>query len=111
MQEVDIAVDNSRAREIRESLNRIRAYIGLPDAEFLTVERNLCSVVHLLLVCIEAVVSVCTPLLAKAARRSPVSYAECFEEQYQMGLQDESLAGRWVQMVRYRNALVHRFGA
>ncbi len=39
----------ARRREIREALDRIRRYTALPDAEFWADERNLYTVMHLLL--------------------------------------------------------------
>ncbi len=98
-----------RAGEIREAVEKVRFYASLPDAEFFSDERNLYTVMHLLLRAIEAVASICSHILARMARWAPASYAECFEALRDMKLVDESLAGRLVQMARFRNLLVHQY--
>jgi uncharacterized protein YutE (UPF0331/DUF86 family) len=109
MQNVNVEMVRDRAREIREGLSKIRTYTAQPDADFFADERNLYTVMHLLLTCIEAAASICNHLLAKTARRSPASYGECFEGLRELGVVDEALASRLVQMARFRNILVHRY--
>jgi len=109
MQPVNIEMVRARAREIRQGLNKIRAYTAQPDADFFADERNLYTVMHLLLICIEAVASICNHLLAKTARKSPASYSECFEGLRELGVLDETLTNRLIQMARFRNILVHRY--
>lgn len=106
---IDIERVKERAREIRESLEKIRHYAALPDAEFFADERNLYTVMHLLLTAIEAVASLCAHILAKTARKSPASHAECFEGLRDLGVVDDELASHLVKMVRFRNLLVHRY--
>lgn len=106
---IDIERIKERAREIRESLEKIRHYAALPETEFFADERNLYTVMHLLLVAIEAVASLCTHILAKTARKAPASHAECFEGLRDLGIMDDELASRLVRMVRFRNLLVHRY--
>lgn len=106
---IDIERVKERAREIRESLEKIRQYATLPDAEFFADERNLYTVMHLLLIAIEATASLCTHILAKTARKAPASHGECFEGLRNLGIVDDELASRLVKMVRFRNLLVHRY--
>ena len=109
MQNINVEMVRDRAREIREGLGKIRTYTAQPDADFFADERNLYTVMHLLLTCIEAAASICNHLLAKTARQSPASYSECFEGLRALGVVDETLASRLVQMARFRNVLVHRY--
>lgn len=109
MQSVNIEMVRDRAREIRESLNKIRAYATQSDTDFFADERNLYTVMHLLLISIEAVASICNHLLAKTASKAPASYGECFEGLRELGILDETLTDRLIQMVRFRNILVHRY--
>ena len=51
---VDIEKIKSRIAEINESLEKIKKYTSLSNIEFWNDERNILSVKHLLLVCIEA---------------------------------------------------------
>jgi uncharacterized protein YutE (UPF0331/DUF86 family) len=106
---IDIERVKERAREIRESLEKIRRYAALPNAEFFADERNLYTVMHLLLTAIEATTSLCAHILAKTARKAPSSHAECFEGLRDLGVVDDELASRLVKMVRFRNLLVHRY--
>ena len=99
----------SRAQEIRESLNRVRRYTSLSDDEFWADERNLYTVMHLLLMSIEATAALCNHILARLAKRAPASYAECFDGLRELDIVDDGLAGRLVQMARFRNLLVHRY--
>jgi len=98
-----------RAREIRESIQKVQQYAAVPDDEFFADERNLYSVEHLLLVAIEAAASLCNHILAKTASQAPVSYGECFEGLRLVHRLDDQLTARLVQMARFRNLLVHRY--
>lgn len=109
MAQVNIPLLRDRAREIREQVDKIRRYASLPDEEFLADERNLYTVLHLMLISIEATAAICNHLLAKLARKAPESYAECFEHLAEMGIISGELASRLVQMSRFRNLLVHRY--
>lgn len=109
MEGLDLERLKARSREVREALAKIRRYAALPDAEFLADERNLYTVMHLLLQAIEGVAGLCMHILAKTARAAPASYAECFTGLQKLGLLDDDLAGRLVRMARFRNILVHRY--
>jgi uncharacterized protein YutE (UPF0331/DUF86 family) len=98
-----------RAREIRESIQKVQQYVAVPDDEFFADERNLYTVEHLLLVAIEAAASLCNHILAKTASQAPVSYGECFEGLRLVHKLDDQLAGRLIRMARFRNLLVHRY--
>jgi uncharacterized protein YutE (UPF0331/DUF86 family) len=108
-QPINVEMVRNRAREIRESLGKIRTYTAQPDTDFFADERNSYTVMHLLLISIEAVASICNHLLAKTASKAPASYSECFEGLRELGILDEPLTDRLIQMVRFRNILVHRY--
>lgn len=106
---INVELVRHRAREIRESIEKIRGYTAQPDTDFFADERNLYTVMHLLLICIEAVAGICNHLLAKTAREAPASYAECFEGLRELDILDEPLQNHLIQMARFRNILVHRY--
>jgi uncharacterized protein YutE (UPF0331/DUF86 family) len=108
-QRFNVEMVRDRAREIRESVDKIRTYTAQPDADFFADERNLYTVMHLLLISIESVASICNHLLAKTASKAPASYSECFEGLRELGILDEPLTDHLIQMVRFRNILVHRY--
>lgn len=109
MQPINVQIVSARAREIRENVAKIGHYVGQPDDDFYSDERNLYTVMHLLLVSIEAVTSICNHLLAKSARPAPASYAECFAGLRELGIVDDTLTNNLIQMGRFRNILVHRY--
>lgn len=98
-----------RAGEIREQTGKIRHYASLPDDEFMADERNLYTVLHLLLISIEATAAICNHILAKVARKVPESYVSCFEAMSDMGIVSEDLLSRLKRMARFRTLLVHRY--
>jgi uncharacterized protein YutE (UPF0331/DUF86 family) len=106
---VNVEFVKEKARAIREAVEKVRFYSSIPDSDFFSDERNLYTVMHLLLRAIEATASICTHLIAKFARRAPASYTECFEAMKELGMVDEDLAARLVRMVRFRNLLVHQY--
>lgn len=106
---MNIELIRSRAREIRESLAKIRTYADQPDTVFMADERNLYTVMHLLLISIEAATSICNHLIAKSARQAAGSFVECFDTLRGLGVLDQALADRMMRMARFRNLLVHRY--
>jgi uncharacterized protein YutE (UPF0331/DUF86 family) len=109
MSRINLGVVRERAREIRESTQKVQTYAALPNDEFFADERNLLAVMHLLLISIEAAAALCTHLAAKTAEHAPDSYADCFEWLRAEGKVDDELAARLIQMARFRNLLVHRY--
>ena len=106
---INIDVVRARAREIRAAVQKIHTYTGQDTPSFMADERNLYTVMHLLLICIEAAAGLCNHLLAKAAGAAPGSFAECFEGLRELGILDPELTARMVRMARFRNVLVHRY--
>ena len=106
---INLQVVSDRAREIRATLQKLQQYTALPDDEFFADERNLYTVEHLLLIAIEAAATLCNHILAKTARRAPISYGECFEGLQLVHSLDDQLAAKLIQMARFRNLLVHRY--
>lgn len=109
MQGVDVEQLRARAREMRESITKVRGYTAQSDEEFFADERNLYTVMHLLLIAIEATGTICSHILAKTARKAPSSYADCFEGLERLGILDRNLTGRLIRMARFRNLLLHRY--
>jgi len=109
MQGIDVNQIRERAREIRESVTKVRRYAAQSDEEFFADERNLYTVMHLLLIAIEAIAAICNHVLAKTAHKAPSSYADCFGGLETLGVLDRDLTGRLIRMARFRNLLIHRY--
>jgi uncharacterized protein YutE (UPF0331/DUF86 family) len=106
---VNVELLRARLHDIQENVEKIKVYAALPDETFFADERNLHTVSHLLLVCIEAVAIVCNHLLARLAQKAPASYGECFEGLKSLGILDDALTNSLIGMARFRNILVHRY--
>lgn len=87
----------------------MRQYAGQPDEEFFADERNIYTVMHLLLIAVEAIGAIRNHILAKTARKAPSSYADCFEGLEELGIVDRDLMRRPIRMARFRNLLVRRY--
>jgi uncharacterized protein YutE (UPF0331/DUF86 family) len=109
MKRVNIELVRQRAREIRESTDKVRQYATQPDEAFFSDERNLYTVMHLLLLAIEAMAAICNHILAKTAHKAPGGYTDCFIGLETLDVLDHSLVQRLVQAARFRNLLVHRY--
>ena len=106
---VDIEKIKSRIAEINESLEKIRKYASLSNTEFWNDERNILSVKHLLLVCIEACGTICVHISAKKLHKAASSFTECFEILQDGGIVNKDLAEKLRNMARFRNILVHHY--
>ncbi len=109
MRGIDAEQVRERAREIRESITKVRRYVAQPDEAFFADERNLYTVMHLLLIAIEAIAAIGSHILAKTARKAPSSYSDCFEGLESLGILDRDLTARLVRAARFRNLLIHRY--
>jgi uncharacterized protein YutE (UPF0331/DUF86 family) len=98
-----------RIQEIRSALDHLRTDGGRSQAEFLADANLIDAVKYRLVVAIEAAVSICTHVAARLARRTPESYADCFELLAGAGIISADLAVRLGQMARFRNRLVHLY--
>ena len=99
----------ARMAEIRAHIARINRYVSLSDEEFFSDERNLYTVEHLLLMCIESAASICTHIMARMADAAPSSYADCFLSLNELGVIDGEIAGNLIQAARFRNLLIHQY--
>ncbi|MGD8753870.1 MAG: DUF86 domain-containing protein, partial [Anaerolineales bacterium] len=99
----------ARLSEILENVEKIRDLVALSDEDIFADERNLYTLYHLLLICIEAVATICNHLLARLAKAAPASYSECFERLRDLGILEDDMVARLIPMARFRNFLVHRY--
>ena len=106
---VNTEMIRARLSEILESVEKIRALVAQSHEDFFADERNLYTVYHLLLICIEAVATICNHLLARLAKTAPASYNECFERLRDLGILDDDIVARLIPMARFRNFLVHGY--
>jgi len=106
---IDFEKIKSRLLEIQATVEKIEHYAQLPDKEFWSDERNIYTLKHLLLQCIEAAASVCAHLAAKKLYKPVASFGECFRLLGERGIVSDDLAAKLQQMAKFRNLLVHQY--
>jgi uncharacterized protein YutE (UPF0331/DUF86 family) len=60
-------------------------------------------------VAIEAMIDICNHLISKNSFRAPEDYADTFRVIKERGVFDEDFFARLVEMVKFRNRLVHLY--
>lgn len=108
---VNVDLLRQRAQEIRSALMVLSGYGALPRDEFVASQQIIDAAKYRLVVAIEASVSICTHLAARLAQTTPDSYAQCFDVLASAGLISGPLAERLGRVARFRNLLVHGYGA
>ena len=96
------------AKEIREGIRLIRKYTQ-SEEEFFNDERNILSVKHLFLQCIEACALICNHILVKYGKVAPSGYRECFKGLVDTGIISKELGERLQQIAGFRHMLVHQY--
>lgn len=105
---VDIERIKRYAKEIRENIKLIIEYTS-NEEDFFKDRRNILSVKHLLLECIEGCAVICNHILAKVGKVAPAGYVECFKGLGEIGVFDEEFTLRLTKMAGFRNLLVHHY--
>lgn len=93
--------------EILTALDRLGELKRLPEAEFTLDPHKMGSAKYSLIVAIEGVVDLCNHLIAKNSFRTPEDYADTFRVMEEKGAFDAEFTQTLMQMVRFRNRLVH----
>ncbi len=99
----------TRCAEIEESIARLERFRRQPREQFLGNQDSLDISCYRLLVAIEAALALCYHVSARACRKVPEEYAECFAILHQAGILPSDLAERLRRMAQFRNLLVHMY--
>ncbi len=106
---INIEFVKNRAKEIRKNIALIKKLLKTDENAFFEDERNLYTLKHLLLECIETIASLCNHFLAKIGRRAPSSYSECFEGLIELDIVSPGLKDPLIKMARFRNLVFHKY--
>lgn len=105
--------DATRIRELIGTLNQARGLLDelreTPLEEFLADFRNTSSAKYLLVVATESAIDICNHIAARAYRRAPSSYSDCFTVLAEAKVITDDLAKRLMSMAQFRNVLVHLY--
>jgi uncharacterized protein YutE (UPF0331/DUF86 family) len=93
--------------EILTALDRLEDLKRLPEAEFTLDPHKMGSAKYSLIVAIEGAVDLCNHIIAKNSFRTPEDYADTFRVMEEKGAFDAQFTQTLMQMVRFRNRLVH----
>jgi uncharacterized protein YutE (UPF0331/DUF86 family) len=97
------------AGEIKEALLVLRGYILKGREEILNDPTRLSSAKYNLIVAIQGCIDICNHIVAKVGGRAPEDYGDCFRLMVDLGILEKGFADRLVQMVKFRNLLIHLY--
>jgi len=93
--------------EILTALERLEDLKKLTKAEFIADPHKIGSAKYNLIVAIEGAVDLCNHVISKNGFRAPEDYTDTFIVMKEKGAFDEEFTRSLIQMVRFRNRLVH----
>lgn len=93
--------------EILTALERLEDLQKLTKAEFIADPHKIGSAKYNLIVAIEGAVDLCNHVISKNGFRTPEDYTDTFMVMKEKGAFDERFTSSLIQMVRFRNRLVH----
>jgi uncharacterized protein YutE (UPF0331/DUF86 family) len=95
--------------ELLNSLEILRRLKEVPKEKFLTDSDKIGNARYRLIVAIEAMIDICNHLISKNSFRAPEDYADTFRVMKEREIFDEDFFARLVEMVKFRNRLVHLY--
>ena len=107
----DVEVVRDREGRIRTYLRDLKALSAMPEDAFLQNRERQYAILHALQLAIEASVDIATHICAADDLGIPASYAEAFDLLEKHGVLDLALAEEMRTMARFRNRIVHFYGA
>jgi len=105
----DLARVRERIQHIETNLARLETLRQLPRDEFLADFRNVAAAKHLLQTSLEAMMDIGAHILARQRLPTPQEGAGIFRQLGEAGLLLPERVQTYVQMVRFRNLVVHLY--
>ena len=93
--------------EMLTALERLEDLRKLSQSEFTTDPHKIGSAKYSLIVAIEGAVDLCNHVISKNGFRTPEDYTDTLMVMKERGAFDEEFTRSLIQMVRFRNRLVH----
>ena len=93
--------------EMLTALERLEDLRKLSQSEFSKDPHKIGSAKYSLIVAIEGAVDLCNHVISKNGFRTPEDYTDTFMVMKERGAFDEEFTRSLIQMVRFRNRLVH----
>lgn len=109
MNDLENSVLNRLFTEMNESLRKLRSLSKLPEDEFLDHYEKVDTAKYNFIVAIEAIIDICNRIISKRELGFPQDYSDVIKLMSQEGVLEGDLVGRLVEMVKFRNMLVHLY--
>lgn len=93
--------------DFNEALGKLKRLAEHSQREFLEHYEKIDSAKYNFIVTIESLIDICNRIIAKQKLGSPEDYADVVRLMKGKGVIEETLAQRLIQMVKFRNMLVH----
>jgi uncharacterized protein YutE (UPF0331/DUF86 family) len=109
MNDLENSVLNRLFTEMDESLRKLRSLSKLSEDEFLGHYEKIDTAKYNFIVAIEAIIDICNRIISKRKLGFPQDYSDVIKLMSQEGVLEGDLVGRLVEMVKFRNMLVHLY--
>ncbi len=109
MNDLENSVLNRLFTEMDESLRKLRSLSKLSEDEFLGHYEKIDTAKYNFIVAIEAIIDICNRIISKRKLGYPQDYSDVIKLMSQEGVLEGDLVGRLVEMVKFRNMLVHLY--
>jgi uncharacterized protein YutE (UPF0331/DUF86 family) len=107
MNDLDNNVLNRLFAEMEEALRKLRNLSKLSKDNFLAHYEKIDTAKYNFIVAIEAVIDICNRIISQRRLGLPQDYSDVIKLMGQQGVVEGDLVGRLVEMVKFRNMLVH----
>ena len=109
MNDLENSVLNRLFTQMDESLRKLRSLSKLSEDEFLSHYEKIDTSKYNFIVAIEAIIDICNRIISKRKLGFPQDYSDVIKLMSQEGVLEKDLVGRLVEMVKFRNMLVHLY--
>jgi len=107
MNDLENSVLNRLFTEMDESLRKLISLSKLSEDEFLSHYEKIDTSKYNFIVAIEAIIDICNRIISKQKLGFPQDYSDVIKLMGQQGVLEGDLVGRLLEMVKFRNMLVH----
>jgi uncharacterized protein YutE (UPF0331/DUF86 family) len=107
MNDLDNNVLNRLFVEMNEALRKLRNLSKLSKDDFLAHYEKIDTAKYNFIVAIEAVIDICNRIISQRKLGLPQDYSDVIKLMGHQGIVQGDLVGRLVEMVKFRNMLVH----
>jgi uncharacterized protein YutE (UPF0331/DUF86 family) len=107
MNDLENSVLNRLFTEMDESLRKLISLSKLSEDEFLSHYEKIDTSKYNFIVAIEAIIDICNRIISKQKLGFPQDYSDVIKLMGQEGVLEGDLVGRLLEMVKFRNMLVH----